>query len=224
VRTRVSVGLLVAVVVCSGCGASHTAATTSTRSTRPVKHRVLVDPAVVSPDGKSFASVRHVFVASTGSIGYLDLGKRGTPDKRTVYSSSDSCCTEITWVSPSLIAFDDDYNVKTLDLSTGRVRRIATFSNFSVSADGRWVAGWKFSGGHSPETIGVVSITGSDCRTVPRPKNADDFNASFSSDAKRLMFVRQRFDLKRGEDVGPGRVVTVSLSDLRRPPANVLAC
>jgi hypothetical protein len=222
--TRVSVGFLVAVVVCGGCGARHMAATTSTQAPRPVQHRVLVDPAVFSPDGKRFASVRHVFVTSTGSVGYLDVGKSGTRDKRTVYSSSDSCCTEVTWVSPSLIAFDDDYNVKTVDLSSGRVHRVATFSNFSVSADGRWIAGWKFSGGHSPETIGVVSITGSNCRTVPKPKNADDSDANFSPDAKQLMFVRQRFDLKRGEDLGQGRVVTVSLSELRRPAANVLAC
>lgn len=200
------------------------AASGSTQPPRPVKHRVLVDPAVVSPDGKRAASVRHVFVTQTGSIGYLDVGKSGAGKKRTVYSSSDSCCTEVAWVSPSLVAFDDDYRVKTVEPSSGRVRRIASFSNFSVSPDGRWVAGWKFSGGHGPETIGVVSITGADCRAVPRPKNADDFNVTFSPDGKRLIFVRQRFDLKLGEDVGPRRVVTVPLSELRRPPANVLAC
>lgn len=119
-----------------------------------------------------------------------------TDDGRTkaVYKSNDACCSNVVAISSRMVAFDDDYNVKTVDVDDGRVDRIAGFSNFVVSPDGRWLAGWAESGGHGPETIGVVSADGATCLAVPKPQNADDFDPSFSADGKRLFFTRRRFD------------------------------
>jgi hypothetical protein len=125
-------------------------------------------PAVVSPDGARIALVRRA-----GGTGYLEVTPpHGKP--RVVYSSTDGCCSNVVWASKAMLVFDDDYNAKTVDVMTGHVNRIAGFSRFVVSPGGRWVAGWADNGGHSPQAIGVVSITGTDCRVVPKPNGADD--------------------------------------------------
>jgi hypothetical protein len=76
-----------------------------------------------------------------------------------MYHSNDSCCSEITWLPPHVLIFDDDYKVQALDPTNRRVATIAHFSNFAVSHDGRWIAGYSDSGGHAAETVGVVSST-----------------------------------------------------------------
>jgi WD40-like Beta Propeller Repeat len=202
----------VAAGVLGACDWSHASAKRHTRARKPVVHRVVVDPGVSSPDGRQVAFVKHVFVTQTGSNGYLMVGPTAGA-KRPVYSSNDSCCTNLIWRSPRLLFFDDDYNVKTVDPRTRRVRRIAGFSDFATSPDGQLVAGWKYSGGHSPETIGVVSVARSGCRFVTRPKNADDSEPSFSPDGTRLSFLRRSYSTV-GE--GSGRVVTIPLTALRR--------
>ena len=143
----------------------------------------------VAPGGKKFAFVK----GFAGGVGYVEVAAKGAKP-RTVYSSSDSCCTELRWASPHLLVLEDDYNVKTVDLDTGRIRTIAGFSNFVVSRDGRWVAGWALEGPDVPTSVGVVAITGAVCRTVPKPANASDSNPHFSNNSKVLRFSRETAD------------------------------
>jgi hypothetical protein len=163
-----------------------------------------------SPDGKW--SVRYT---RKNGYGRLDLTQRSSGKLYRMYRSNDSCCDQITWVAPHLLIFVDDYNVKTLNPDTRTVRRIAGFSTFVVSPNGRLVAGWADSGGHVPQTVEVVPTAGGRCLAVPRRSDQDDTAASFTSDGRALIIERQHFDLKRGYDVGPAREVEVKLTALR---------
>jgi hypothetical protein len=168
------------------------------------------DPPIVSPDGRRTAILLH-----DGGWGHLLVGEKGG-EQRSLYASSDSCCNGIVWASPRLIVFVDDYNVKTLNVWTGRVRRIAGFSNFVVSRDGKLVAGWQDHGGHGATEVGVVAITGGTCLHVPKPENADDTQPVFSRNGKRLSVMRRAFDPSGGRvDPSSGRRVVVPLSALR---------
>jgi hypothetical protein len=146
--------------------------------------------------------------------GRLDLTYLRTGRTYRMYRSNDSCCDAITWVRPHLLIFVDDYNVKTLDPPTRRVFRIAGFSEFTISHDGRLVAGYAESGGHAAETVDVVPITGGRCRAVPRRPDQDDSSPIFSRDDKAVTVVRQHFDLRLGYAVGQPRRITVPLRTL----------
>src|SRR5579859_1461819 len=119
-------GLAVAVLLVGACGST---ASTSKTNRKPIRYRVVVDPSVLSPDGKRVAFVKHVLPRGA-PIGYVEVGPK-VGKARTIYSSNDSCCSGLVWASPRLIVFDDDYNVKTVDVTTGHVTRIAGFSNFA---------------------------------------------------------------------------------------------
>jgi hypothetical protein len=131
-----------------------------------------------------------------------------------MYRSNDSCCDDITWIEPHLLIFVDDYNVKTLEPTSRRLTRIAGFSDFTVSHDGRWVAGYADSGGHAAETVEVVPITGGKCRAVPHRPDQDDSSPTFSRDDNAVIVTRRAFDLKRGQPVGKTRWITVPLTAL----------
>jgi hypothetical protein len=126
-----------AVIVGSGCDSTRHAATT--QSTPPPESivRVVFDPAVPSRDGDRIAVVRHV-----GSASYLEVGPANRRHLRTVYTARDSCCGDLAWAARWLVVFDNDYRVLTLDVRSGRLRQIAGFSDFQLSKDGRWAAGW----------------------------------------------------------------------------------
>jgi len=164
----------------------------------------------VSPDGKWT-----VVYSRKNGYGRLDLIERSNGPRYRMYRSNDSCCQGITWVSPHLLVFVDDYNVKTLDPPTRRVSRIAGFSDFVVSPNGRWVAGWANCGGHCAEIVEVVPITGGTCRAFPHRRDQDDSYPFFSRDSRKLTVLRQQFDLKQGEALGPTREVTLPLTKLR---------
>jgi tricorn protease-like protein len=186
--TRLCLVGLAATLVAGGCGpASHQAAATATRPRIVVTHR----------------------------NGYGSLKVEAAGKMRTLYRSNDSCCTNVVIASPTLVAFDDDYNVKTVDLRTGHVSRIAGFSNFVVSPDGLWVAGWSY-GPFEAEQVGVVSITGNRCLRVPKPGWADDWSPYFSPDSKRVDYMQRRFDETIGEDRGPAQDLSVALGKLPR--------
>jgi hypothetical protein len=167
---------------------------------------------VRSPDGRRVAVVRRT--TGSGSISVGLAGGRG----RLLYSSHDACCTGLGWASDRLLVFGDDYHVETLDAITGRVRWIAGFSDFAVSPDGRWVAGWASHGGHEPERIFLAAVSGDACRVVPRPAHASDSRVSFSADGAQLRFVRQAF----GGTGDPGRTVRAAVASL--PRAALSAC
>ena len=162
-----------------------------------------------SPDGRW-----NVLYSRRNGYGRLDVTNLRTGKKYRMYRSNDSCCDQITWVRPHLLIFVDDYNVKTLDPTTRRLVRIAGFSNFTISHDGRLVAGYASTGGHAAETVEVVPITGGRCRAVPHRPDQDDSSPGFARSDKALIVVRQHFDLQLGYTVGQSRLVTVPLTAL----------
>ena len=212
------VALLLAALALVGSGCSHDRRHLAAVAHPPEHSSAVVsaparDPGaadLVSPDGSRIASYWH-----RGTVGNIDVAVRRTGKTRTVYTSNDSCCSYLAWASSRLLVFDDDYHVKTLDVVTGRIRNIAGFSDFTLSHDGRWVAGWADSGGHSAETVGVVSIRGGMCRVVPHTPTEDDTDPLFTRDGKHLKLTRRRFDLAAEEPRGPRRTATVPLSMLK---------
>jgi hypothetical protein len=177
----------------------------------PARLREIGSP-VVSPDDMRSAIVRRV-----GNRGLLEVKSTRGGTERTLYSSNDACCGSLVWSSNRLLVFDDDYRARTVDVISGRVHWIAGFSNYAISNDGHWLAGWAYSPGLSPETIYIVSVTGAHCRAVPRPKTSDDSQVSFTSDGKRIRFLRRIFG-----GSAPGRWLTLRLATL--PHATFSAC
>jgi hypothetical protein len=173
-----------------------------------------VDAPIWSPDERRSATLVH-----RGAYGRIVVALKGGAGK-TLYASNDSCCHGIAWASSRLLVFDDDYNVKTLDVTTGRIVRIAGFSDFVVSQDGKFVAGWADSGGHKAERVGVVPIAGGSCSLVPARPNQDDTKPTFSADGTHLAVLRRSFDPAGGGVDPRGRRVVVSLAALRARPAN----
>jgi hypothetical protein len=206
--SRAALGVAVVVIVTpipAEAGASAT----------PVNAHVRIGPPVSSPGGREVA-----FAKVVGLVGHLMAGpSHGTA--KSLYSSTAPCCSQLVWASDRLLVFDDGGRVKTVDVVSGRVRWIAEFSRYVLSRDDRWVAGWIDSGGHSPAVVGVVSVSGSDCRAVPKPANADDSRASFSPDGKRVRYLRRTMDAGSGA-LTAGHWVTVNLSAL--PRESVAAC
>jgi hypothetical protein len=184
------------VLLTAACASAHHAAllTDTTRPKAPKQLGILDEP-VASPDGTRLAVVRHI-----GNWGYLEVAsaRPGAPH-RVVFSSRQDCCGNILWSSPTLVVFITSYNrVWTVDLRGGHISRIASFSGFHISHDGKWLAGWNDNGPHIAGTVGVISIRGTECHVPFRPKNASDWFAFFSADGKRLSFNRQTLEPYRG--------------------------
>jgi tricorn protease-like protein len=135
-----------------------------------------------------------------------------------MYRSNDSCCDQITWVAPHTLVFVDDYRVKTLNPSSRRIKQIAGFSDFAVSPNGRWVAGYADTGGHAAEFVDVVPLAGGECLAVPKKPDQDDADPSFSSNSAVVYVERRHFSTKLGYDVGPTVMVQYRLSMLRTIP------
>lgn len=146
-----------------------------------------------------------------GSYGNLDLTNRQSHRVFRMYHSNDSCCTEITWLPPHLLLFDDDYRVLVLDPTTRRLKTIAGFSNFIVSGDGRWIAGYASSGGHVGESVRIVTAAGGSCLMVPHKTTEDDTPVTFTSDDKAIRISRTRF----GPGTARARILTFTLTHLR---------
>ncbi len=153
--------------------------------------------------------MRHV-----GSASYLEVGPSQPVATCGRYTARDSCCGDLAWAARWLVVFDNDYRVLTLDVRSGRLRQIAGFSDFQLSKDGRLAAGWAGQGPNDPETVGVVSITGTSCRVVSRPSNATDSHPFFSPDGKRLFFLREPFEPSSGS-TRSGDTLGVPVSSLR---------
>lgn len=147
--------------------------------------------------------------------GRLDLVERSTGRRFRMYRSNDACCDQITWVAPHTLVFVDDYRVKTLDPSTRRVEQIAGFSDFVVSANGAWVAGYADTGGHAAESVYVVPLAGGECLRIPKKPDQDDADPAFSAESKVVYVERRHFSSQLGADVGPTRRLGFRLSTLQ---------
>jgi hypothetical protein len=163
-----------------------------------------------SPDGKW--SVEYT---RRNGWGTLDVTDRASHRTYRMYHSNDSCCSEITWLPQHVLIFDDDYKVQVLNPTNRRVATIAHFSNFAVSHDGRWIAGYSDSGGHAAETVGVVSSTDWSCRVVARRSSQDDTVIAFTSNDTSLLVARRVFDQNLGEATGSAQLVAVPLANLQ---------
>lgn len=202
---RVGIGMVAVVCVlpASACDSSHHSTVRGTQAARGVS-----DPPGPSRDGRRVAVVRRV-----GNVRFLEVGPAGGGPRRVIFYSR-ACCSDVVWAARNLIAFDDG-EVKTIDVRTPRVQRIAGALDFTISGDGRWVAWWRSAGPEIPDRIGVVPITGGKCLLPPRPTNRQD--TFFHPDGKRLYFLREPFG---SGPVGPGRTISVRMSSLRRAPAS----
>jgi hypothetical protein len=192
VRLPVAITLVVLVlsaVVCAGAGS----VSTGTRS----------------PDGKWEV----VFSRSHG-FGRLDLTERVSGRRYRMYRSNDSCCDHITWVQPQTLVFVDDYRVLRLNPDKRSAQKIASFSDFVVSPNGRWVAGWADSGGHAPETVYVVPLGGGHCLRVPRRADQDDTSPEFFNSNTSIHILRRHFDLSLGEPKGRTQIVGFRIAAL----------
>ena len=109
-----------AVLVLVGCGeqaetspsASGAQLTRSADVARKLNRQIWVAADVVSPDHNLA-----VAVVRLGACGFLVAGPTDGA-KRRVYSSDDACCASLVWATSTLLVFDDDGNVTTIDLST----------------------------------------------------------------------------------------------------------
>jgi Tol biopolymer transport system component len=137
---------------------------------------------VTSPDGAHVA-----FLSSRGGTTSIAVADAHGAGVVKVYASQDSCCSHLSWAASGLLVFADDYTVKTVDVGSGNVRRIAGFSDFALSPDGRWLAGYAFKNGHGAEPIAVVSIDGARC-LVPQQRARSTWPTYFSADGKRVVF------------------------------------
>jgi hypothetical protein len=87
-----------------------------------------------------------------------------------------------------------------------------------MSPDRRWIAWTKTGSPHTPDTVGVVPVTGGECLLVPRPSNRADSLAFFKPGVKRVFFLREPFSWSTGQ-IPAGRITSVPMSSLRRAPA-----
>jgi hypothetical protein len=146
--------------------------------------------------------------------GHLDLTQRSTGRTFRMYRSNDGCCTFVEWLRPHLLVFVDDYRTFTLDPATKKVTQLAGFSNYVVSPNGRWIAGWNDSP-HGGERVGVVSVDGRTCLQVPVRQPDDDEAAGFTKDGGAVRVYRRTYSAQRDELVRP-RTLTLRLRSLRR--------
>lgn len=142
----------------------------------------------LSPDG-----VWKLTFRGRGPGGSLFLTRHGTGRPVPMYHSSDSCCSFIAWARPHLLLFDDDYRVFTLDPTTRKSTLISGFSNFVVSPDGRWVAGFAVHPPEDAETVGVLSLRSRRCLVVPHTPHQTDEVAGFTRDSKGVIVERSGF-------------------------------
>jgi hypothetical protein len=164
-----------------------------------------------SPDGAF--SVTFIGAQPRGSIHLFAGGSGGV----MVYHSTNGCCTDMAWAKPHTLLFDDDYQLIRLDPVTRKHRIISDWSDFVVSPDGRWIAGWAYSGGDSvapPETVGVLSIDGKTCLSVPHSSNESDEAAGFTQDGKSVIVTRRPFDPGEGVTSSSIKLVAYPISSL----------
>jgi hypothetical protein len=143
----------------------------------------------------------------------LYLNRRGTGTSLRMYHSNDSCCDMITWVRPHTLLFVDDYRVFRLDPATRRRSKIAGFSNFVVSPNQRWLAGWADAGPNETSTVDIESTKGTNCLAVPHTPHQTDTAAGFTPDGKNVIVRRMQFSTSGGP-YGLARLVQYAIGSL----------
>lgn len=152
-------------------------------------------------------------VTYTRGPGTLWLTGRRTGVRFRAYHSTDSCCTYITWAKPHTLLFDDDYRLMTLDPATRKLTLLAGFSDFVVSRDGRWVAGFALHPPEDAETVGVLSLADRTCLVVPHTSHQTDETAGFTRDNQGVIVERSSFSPNEGA-TGSRHLVQFALSSL----------
>jgi Tol biopolymer transport system component len=179
-----SVGVLVAAVLVVA-----TSAVVSGASARLPSPPIVAASPTYSRDGSQVAYAIHRI---GGPRGWLVVASRKGNDAHTVYSSTDSCCGPVGWASSDRIVFVDDYQLKSVDLRSGRVRKLATgAAYFTLSPNGETIAiadGCECN--HAPDAVALVGIDGHGYRLVPKPRDATDELDGFSPDGTQLVFTR----------------------------------
>src|SRR5690242_591209 len=136
-------------------------------------------------------------VTYTGAypVGTLWLSHHGSARVRAYKSVGLACCTNVTWAKPHTLLFDDDYQVFRLNPVTRTHKMIAGWSDFVVSLNGRWIAGYAYGGSSAAPalTVGVLSVDGKTCLTVPHGSHESDAPAGFSKDSSNVIIVRDGY-------------------------------
>lgn len=159
-----------------------------------------------SPDGAWTLSF-------TRGPGTLWLTHRRAHRRIRAYTSSNSCCTYISWVKPHTLFFDDDYRVMRLDPATRKHTTIAGWSDFFASPDGQWLVGWASGSPEEAETVGVRSTAGATCLVVPRTASESDEAVGFTPDSQNVVVSRRPFSPNNGP-TGPSHLVQYAIASL----------
>lgn len=147
--------------------------------------------------------------------GTLWLARRGGgPSWVKAYRSHDACCAEITWAKPHTLLFDDDYRLFHLDPATRRHMKVAGWSTFVVSPDGRWIAGYDQGPPEEAETVGVIPISGARCGTVPHTAHQSDEVVGFTADSKNVIVARSDFVPNNGP-TGSSSLIQYAINGLQ---------
>ena len=139
-----------------------------------------------SPDGKWSVAYHDYTIVVT------DRATHRVRRYSTVQHGVTTCCTEISWLPPHLLIFDDNYRVLVWDPATRHVKKISDASNFVISPDGRWAATFS-DAPHDPDIIAIVRTSGGTCLLVPRHRNDDDTPVAFTDNGV-LLVSRSKFD------------------------------
>lgn len=164
-----------------------------------------------SPDG-AFS----VTFTGTEPRGSIELSRGGARSVLVMYHSTNACCTDVTWAKPHTLLFDDDYQLIRLEPLTRTHTTIASWSDFVVSPDGRWIAGYSYVGGSAAPalTVRVLSVDGKTCLAVPHGSHESDSPAGFTRDGKRVIVGREPYDPGNGVTGGPSQLVSYAISSL----------
>jgi Tol biopolymer transport system component len=155
-----------------------------------------------SPDGAHIAFASHV---DGHPLGRLVVADASGSHAHTVYSSRAACCGPIQWASSTLVVFVDDYQLKSLNLETGRILRLASNApDFTFSPNRQTVAFINGCAcGHAADAIGITSSDRRGVRLISKPKGATDTIDGFSPDGTQLVFTRAPFAANGNTTAGP---------------------
>jgi hypothetical protein len=157
---------LLVTVVLVGCGGTTKSAFVGRAVHAPLCYQGRPTPKPCrSPDGRW--TVRFKAGIPGRLPGRLVVTQLATGEQTVDYSSLEECCDDITWARPHTLVFADDYRTFVLDPTKGKATFLAGFTDFYVSPDGRWVAGYAEAPSSQPQPAGLVSLATGKCVLIP---------------------------------------------------------